>query len=75
MAVVIHSRVILIAATSLAAGAAHTMTVKRSKNARHFGRHDSGRYHMPGQMMTKAGKRMQMQKDFENCNRRKGRLR
>lgn len=42
---------------------------------KHFGRLDSGRYNMPGQWMTKAGKRAQMQRDFETCNRRKGKPR
>jgi hypothetical protein len=27
---------------------AHRMSVKRSKDARYYGRHESGRYHMPG---------------------------
>lgn len=30
---------------------------------------------MPGHMMTKRGKKNQMQRDFQNCNRRKGKPR
>lgn len=71
-----HS-IILVSASlaTIAVGRFHEGAVKRTKDSRNYGRHGSGRYHMPGQMMTKAGKRAQMQKDFSTCNRRKGRPR
>ncbi len=72
-----HSVILVSAAlaATFAAGHMHTRSVKRTKNAKLYGRHDSGLYHMPGQMMTKAGKRAQMQHDFATCNRRRGRPR
>lgn len=69
-----HSIIFFTAAT-LAVGAIHNASVKRSRNAREYGRHGSGRYHMPGRMMTRRGKINQMQRDFQNCNRRKGKPR
>lgn len=38
-------------------------------------RNYGGRYNMPGYMMTKAGKRAQMQKDFNRASPRKGKPR
>lgn len=72
-----RSSIILVSASlaTIAAGHIHTRSIKRSRNAREYGRHDSGRFHMPGQMMTKRGKKNQMQRDFANCNRRKGKPR
>lgn len=44
-----------------------------TKERRFFG--PGGRIHMPGAMMTKAGKRMQMQKDANRASPRRGRRR
>lgn len=69
------AHVLIMASTMASEAVAHRMSVKRSPDARHYGRHASGRINMPGHMMTKAGKRWQMQRDFERCNRRKGKPR
>lgn len=46
-----------------------------AKEAKLYGRNGSGRLHMPGQMMTKAGKRAQMQKDINRKGPRRGKRR
>ena len=51
------------------------MALVTTKDQRNYGRLDSARYNMPGHMMTKAGKRAQMQRDFATCKRRKGKPR
>lgn len=44
-------------------------------SAKFYGRNGSGRINMPGEMMTKAGKRAQMQKDANRASPRRGRRR
>lgn len=43
-----------------------------AKGRRYFG---TGRYNMPGAMMTKAGKRRQMQMDMNRASPRRGKRR
>jgi hypothetical protein len=66
--------IVLVAASSFAACSAPSIR-RHSAAHRDFGKHGSGTIRMPGQMMTKRGKKNQMQRDFANCNRRKGKLR
>lgn len=49
--------------------------MSNAKMKKYYGSNSSGKYHMPGQMMTKAGKRMQMEKDFRRKSPRRGRRR
>lgn len=49
--------------------------MRSSKESKNYGKNGSGRYHMPGGMMTKAGKRAQMQKDANRASPRRGRRR
>lgn len=70
-----HRHAIILAASASLAVCAAPSIRRGSAIHRDFGKGDSGRYHMPGQMMTKRGKKNQMQRDFQNCNRRKGKPR